>query len=226
MCGRGLVTNAHANQEGETNMAWNLSGEMIETCSCNMLCPCWYGVKELMVMDQGWCASPILLRIKDGRSDSVNLSGRTVVMALFFPGPTLYDGNATGRLYMEETTTAEQRRELEAILQGKKGGPMGALAGLIPTWLPSRSTPIAVREENGTVRATVGNIGQIQSQRLKNEAGQLMTMQNVGFAVAFQFDKQTATLAPSAGTRWSDPEMPRQWESKSGAVGAFAWSGS
>jgi hypothetical protein len=29
-------------------MAWNLTAEFTETCSCNMLCPCWYGVKELM----------------------------------------------------------------------------------------------------------------------------------------------------------------------------------
>jgi len=207
-------------------MPWNLSGEMIETCSCNMLCPCWYGIKELMVMDQGWCASPLLFRIRQGTSDGVDLSGRTLAMAIFFPGPTLYDGNATGRLYMEDTVTVEQRRELEAILQGQKGGPMGALAGLITKWLPTQTTQIAVREENGTTRATVGSVGQIQSQRLKNEAGQQMTMQNVGFAVAFQFDNRTAALAPSTGTRWADPDMPRQWESKSGAVGIFTWSGS
>jgi hypothetical protein len=71
----------------------------------------------------------------------------------------------------------------------------------------------------------VGHVGQIHSQRLKNEAGQLMTMHNVGFALALQFDQQRAELAPSAGTRWSDPDLPQQWESKSGAVGTFTWSG-
>ena len=29
-------------------MAWNVKAEFVESCSCNMLCPCWYGVKELM----------------------------------------------------------------------------------------------------------------------------------------------------------------------------------
>jgi hypothetical protein len=52
-----------------------------------------------------------------------------------------------------------------------------------------------------------------------------MTMQHVGFAVALQFDRQTAELAPSTGTRWADPDLPRQWESRSGAVGTFTWSG-
>ena len=206
-------------------MPWTLSGEMIETCSCNMLCPCWYGVQELMVMDQGWCASPILFRLRAGTADGVNLSGLTLALALFFPGPTLYDGNATARLYLEDTASAEQRSALEPIMQGKRGGPMQMLAGLIATWLPTQTTPITVQEANGTIQATVGRVGQIHSQRLKNEAGQPMTMQNVGFAVALQFDQQRAELAPSAGTRWSDPELPRQWESKSGAVGTFTWSG-
>jgi len=199
---------------------------MIETCSCNMLCPCWYGVQELMVMDQGWCASPILFRLRDGTADGVNLSGLTLALALFFPGPTLYDGHATARLYLEDTASADQRSALEQIMQGKRGGPMQILAGLITTWPPTQTTAITVQEANGTIQATVGRVGQIHSQRLKNEAGQPMTMQNVGFAVALQFDQQRAELAPSAGTRWADPELPRQWESKSGAVGTFTWSGS
>jgi hypothetical protein len=206
-------------------MPWTLSGELIETCSCNMLCPCWYGVQELMVMDQGWCASPILFRLRDGTADGVTLSGLMLALALFFPGPTLYDGNATARLYLEETTTADQRSALEPIMQGQRGGPMQILAGLITTWLPTQTTPIAVQEANGTIQAAVGNVGQIHSQRLKNEAGQPMTMHNVGFAVALQFDQQRAELAPSTGTHWSDPDLPRQWESKSGAVGTFTWSG-
>jgi hypothetical protein len=81
-----------------------------------------------------------------------------------------------------------------------------------------------VQEENGTITATIGNVGQIRSERLKNEAGQQMMMQNVGVAMVFQLENQTAELAPSEGTRWSDPDLPEQWESKSGAVGRFSWS--
>jgi hypothetical protein len=206
-------------------MPWTLSGEMIETCSCNMLCPCWYGVQALMVMDQGWCASPILFRLRDGTADGVGLGGLTFALALFFPGPTLYDGNATARLYLDEGVSAAQWSALEPIMQGQRGGPMQILAALITTWLPTATAPITVQETNGAIQATVGTVGQIHSQRLKNEAGQTMTMQHAGFAVALQFDRQTAELAPSAGTRWADPDLPQQWESRSGAVGTFTWSG-
>jgi hypothetical protein len=204
-------------------MAWNLTAEFTETCSCNMLCPCWYGVQELMVMDQGWCASAWLLRVQQGSADGVDLSGRTVAIALDFPGPTLYDGNGTARLYIDDAASADHCRELEAIFHGTKGGPMEILAGLVTKWLPTQVAKIDFQEKGGTLTATVDGFGQMKSQRLTNEAGQPTTMQNTGFTTALQFDNQAAQLAPSSGTHWSDPDMPRQFETKSGAVAKFTW---
>ena len=208
-------------------MAWNVTAEMVETCSCNMLCPCWFGVPELMVMDQGWCASAWLFRVRQGSSDGVSLGGNTFAVALDFPGPTLFDGNGTARMYFDEATTSpDQRRELEAIFQGKKGGPMEIIGGLVSNWLPTQLARVEVQEEDGTLTANVGNFGQVKSSRMKNEAGQQMTMQNTGFTTALQFDDQIGQLAPSGGTRWSDPDMPRAFETKSGVVATFNWSGS
>src|SRR5215468_9191954 len=142
-------------------MAWNLTADFTETCSCNMLCPCWYGVKELMVMDQGYCGSAWLLRVHQGNADGIDLSGRIVAAALDFPGPTLYDGNGTARLYIDDGANADQRRALEAILQGTRGGPMEILAGLVANWLPTASTAIAVQEQDGALSATVSGFGEI-----------------------------------------------------------------
>jgi len=207
-------------------MAWNLAGQLVETCSCNFLCPCWFGVKELMVMDQGWCASTLLFRVRQGNSDGINLGGRDLLIATDFPGPTLLDGNGTARIYIGEGASGDQRRELESIFQGKKGGPMEVVSGLVTRWLPTQTTRIDIQEQGDTLNATIGNFGRVQSQRLKNEAGQPMIMQNVGFAAVFQFDNQTGELAPGNGTRWSDPDLPRQFESKSGVAASFRWSGS
>ncbi len=41
----------------------------------------------------------------------------------YFPGTTFLKGNGTGRLYMGEAANEQQRRELKAIIQEKKGGP-------------------------------------------------------------------------------------------------------
>jgi hypothetical protein len=204
-------------------MAWHLTADLAENCSCNMLCPCWYGVKELMIMDQGWCAGTYLFRIRQGNADGVDLGGRTVVVAGDFPGPTLYDGDGTARVYIDAGANADQHRELEAIFQGKRGGPWEIWGGLIAKWLPTQTAKIDVHQQGATLNVTVGGFGQIKSQRLTNEAGQPTTMQNAGFATTLQFDDLAAQLAPSNGTRWSDSEMPRQFAAKSGVVATLTW---
>jgi hypothetical protein len=204
-------------------MAFNMTAQFIETCSCNMLCPCWFGVEELMLMDQGWCASTWLFRIQQGTSDGVDLSGCTVVMGLDLPGPTLFDGNGTARVYIEEEASADQQRELEAIFQGTKGGPLEIIAALISSWLPTQACKIEIQDEDDTLTASVGSFGRIKSERLKDEEGRPMSIKNAGFASKLQFDEETVYLAPS-GSQWTDPDMPHQFETKSGGVANFTWS--
>jgi hypothetical protein len=190
-----------------------------------MLCPCWYGVPELMKMDQGWCASPLLIRIESGNCDGVDVGGLNVIVGTFFPGPTLFDGAGTARLYFDPSTTEGQRAALQPVLQGQRGGPMSVVAGLTSTWLDAVITEIQVSENGDTVTASVPGYGGVKSSQLRNEAGIQMTMSNVGFTDALEFEGSTAVLAPSAGTSWSDPELPESFECKSGAVGKIHWSG-
>ncbi|MEJ2087805.1 MAG: DUF1326 domain-containing protein [Gammaproteobacteria bacterium] len=204
-------------------MAFTLKGEMIETCSCNMLCPCWYGVKELMIMDQGWCATTILFRIEEGSVDGVDLGGLNAAVGLFFPGPTMFDADGTGRLYVDDRISPEQEAALESIVQAKIGGPMEVPCSLLSSWLPTTRARIDVTAQNGNVHATVDGFGEISSKRLVNDLGDRMTMQNTGFVLAFQYENNTAELAPSDGTVWRDPDMPEVWDNKSGAVGQINW---
>jgi hypothetical protein len=97
--------------------------------------------------------------------------------------------------------------------------------GKAVTPTPSKDifTPIWAGSFHGlshfTLRFRVHQIGGDST----NEAGQPTTMQNTGFTTTLQFDNQAAQLAPSSGTHWSDPDMPRQFETKSGAVAKFTW---
>jgi hypothetical protein len=209
-------------------MTWNLSGKMVETCTCNMFCPCWFGVKELMIMDKGYCVGPVLFRIQHGISNSINLSGQDIVLMLDWPGPTILDGNGTSRLYIDDGADTNQQKEMEDIFQGRRGGPMQMLSQLIAKWLPTVKTRINIKEDNNgghNLTATVGNYGEIKSQQLKNEGGRAMTVQGAGFASVFQFENDILTLAPS-GTQWSDSDLPHtQVTTRSGAVGKFSWRG-
>jgi hypothetical protein len=192
-----------------------------------MFCPCWFGVKELMIMDKGYCGGLILFRIQDGISNSINLAGRDVVLFFDWPGPTLLDGNGTSRLYIDNEADTNQQKELEDIFQGRLGGPMQMLSQLIAKWLPTVTTRIDIKEDDAghNITARVGNQGEIKSQELRNEAGRVMTVQGAGIASMFQIENDVLTLAPS-GTQWSDSDMPHtQITTRSGALGKFSWSG-
>jgi hypothetical protein len=204
-------------------MAWTLKGHMTENCSCNMFCPCWFAVSEYMIMDQGWCDTSITWEIEEGQSDGVDLSGRIVTFLADFPGPTLFDGSGTARLYLDDGASDDQARELEAILQGKKGGSFEIVGGLISNWLPSEKTSIHVSRDGDDITVNVGSIGQVSSKALRDDQGNGFTMRGGGFVGAFGMEE--AVMAPSAGTRWSDPDMPREFETKSGARGAISLSG-
>jgi hypothetical protein len=189
-----------------------------------MFCPCWFAVKEYMIMDQGWCGGSLTFEIEDGRSDGVDLSGRTVTLLAYWPGPTLFDGKGTARVFIDDKAREEQVRELSAIFQGQKGGGvMEVLASLISTWLPVERTSIRVSRDGDIMMASVGSAGRISSKAIRDEQGNGFTIRGGGFLAAFGMEE--AELAPTAGTKWSDPGMPREFETKSGARGTVRMSG-
>jgi hypothetical protein len=201
-------------------MAWTLSGDLIEACSCNVFCPCWYGAPDVALPDKGYCTGAVTFHVHDGNADGVNLGGRTVIFALDFPGPKFFDGNATCRLYIDEGASNEQRRALEPIFQGQKGGPMALLAPLVRKWLPTDSRQIRVREDGDSITVSVSGIGEIQSHLLKDQEGHGFELRGGGFVGGMGLDM--AQIAHTS-TRWSDADLPRI-ESKSGARGKFRWS--
>jgi hypothetical protein len=205
-------------------MAWNLRGQLVESCSCNMFCPCWFGVQDLMIMDQGWCDAVLGFRIREGSSNGLALDGREVLLAVHFPGPTLFDGGATARLVVDQGADDDQQRELEVIFQGQKGGPMEVIASLVAGWLPTKRArvDVDVSEDGDSIAMTVEGAGDLRSQLLRDAEGTPFTLRGGGFVRGLGMEE--AELTPTA-TVWADPEMPQSFETKSGARGNFTWSG-
>lgn len=198
-------------------MAWRVAGQMHELCSCKFLCPCWFGPAE---PDQGWCSGAIVFDVERGSANGVDLSGHTVVLIADWPGD-FWAGNGTARLYIDDRTSPEQRRALEAIFSGKQGGPMEPIAaGVVSTWLPAETAPITINWGD-TTTGSVGNVGQITSQRLKNQAGEPASIQGAAAMGAFQLTR--LEVARTAGSHWAVPAM-RTWDADSGTTGPFDWS--
>ncbi len=162
-------------------MAWELQGHLTEACSCNMFCPCWFAVPEQMVMDQGWCAGSFLFEIEGGEAEGVELSGRRVTVLAHWPGPTLFDGNGTARIFIDDGADEDQARELAAIFQGQKGGTIEILAGTISEWLPVERASIRTSRAGDVITANIGSVGEVSSKALRDDEGNGFTLRGGGF---------------------------------------------
>ena len=200
-------------------MAWNVNGQFLEICSCEMLCPCWLGPAK---PDQGWCSGALIFNIQQGNSDGVDLSGGKVLLLADWPGD-FWAGNGTARLHIDEAASSDQRRELEAIFSGKKGGPLEPVLGAVITkWLPVQTTKVDMQWADAPAGA-VGKVGTVKTERVKDAAGRQTKVTGAAAMAAFQ--SESMDLVRSDGSRWSDPAM-RQWESGgSGTLHALSWTG-
>ena len=181
-------------------MAWELSGQLIEACSCKALCPCYLGPAE---PDQGWCSGALTFSIQKGQSEDVDLSGRAVLWLIDLP-KDFASGNGTARLYVDDAANPDQRQELEAIFTGKKGGPWAVLSSIVAKWLPTQTATINI-SDGGSPVVSVGAIGQIKLQPTKDQAGRATTVMNAASHSMMEISQ--VDLARSDGSRFVDPEM-------------------
>ena len=197
-------------------MAWHMTGQLIEACSCRSACPCVLGPAE---PDQGWCSGALTFAIQQGESDGVKLAGRRVVWLVDLP-KDFASGNGTVRIYIDDGADAQQRRELEAIFTGKKGGPGGVLGTLVAKWLPTQTAKITIDEGNNP-SVTVGTVGEVKLQRINDEAGHTAKLLYAPVLGAIQVE--SADLARGDGSHFADPDM-RRWQSGGhGSISPFSW---
>ncbi len=197
-------------------MAWSLSGQMMELCNCKMICPCTLGPAE---PDEGSCSGALLFDIRTGASDGVDLGGCKAAVGLEMP-KDFASGDITGRLYINEGASAGQRRELEAIFQGKKGGNWEAMSAAFSKWLSTQPVKIDMHwGDKPTVQ--VGNVGKVTLAPIKNDAGKPTTLSNAPLMAPFG---DSEALAFSNGSEWNDPDM-RPWKGGgNGGVTQFTWT--
>ena len=103
-------------------LPWRLSGTYLESCNCDVICPCrTIGGRRGGRSTYGVCLGALSWRIEDGRAGELDLSQLNVVIA------SRYDDDVPGSpwdfyLYLDERGDERQRGALEQIFLGHLGG--------------------------------------------------------------------------------------------------------
>lgn len=100
---------------------WELSGEYMESCNCDYLCPCIFTNPQAPATHEH-CTALMVYRIDRGRHEGIALDGLKFALVIR-SGPVMADGGWVFGVVVDETASEPQRRALAAIVGGTAGGP-------------------------------------------------------------------------------------------------------
>lgn len=133
----------------DTQLPYDLHGDLIEACSCMGPCPCWVGDDP----DDGFCNSFTGYHFRSGTVNGLDVSGITTVSLVQIPG-NVADGNWAEVMFISDNATEEQSEALLGALRGELGGPLADLAALITDRRATYKVPIeyTIGDGEGVVR--------------------------------------------------------------------------
>jgi len=135
-------------------MAWNLKGSYVETCSCDLICPCNATFDHGATYD--YCRVTLVFDIREGEVEGTDIGGLKVVVVADTP-KVMTDGNWRMGMFIDERATDEQADKLAQVFGGQLGGPMGALVPLVGEVLGVERAAIEVQDDGVNHRVRVGD---------------------------------------------------------------------
>ena len=158
-------------------MAYDLSGSMLEVCTCKVICPCWVGADP----DGGACVGTMAWHFDNGKINAVDVSGLTLGVVTHIPGNAL-KGNWRVVVYVDDKASAEQEKALLSVFTGEQGGPVADLVALFGKVVAIERAPIEfqVHKNKGTLR--IGDIMSAELEPVQGATGELATLHDTAFS--------------------------------------------
>ncbi len=125
----------------------------MEACSCRTLCRCWIGEDP----DGGACDAFNAYHVDAGQIGGIDVTGLTFVQVVQIPGNVLTPKSWRGVIYVDAKATPEQRKALLDAFQGRLGGPLADLSGLIGEEVAIHDAPIVYDLVGGAGTISVGD---------------------------------------------------------------------
>jgi hypothetical protein len=190
-----------------TTPAWNISGQYVETCSCDFVCPCILGQMAVRP-SKGSCTFAMAMQVERGSFGDVPLNGLTFIVLGLTP-EEMGKGNWSVGLVIDERATAAQRDAIVAIASGAAGGPMAPLSGLIGKFLGAEQAPIRIERNGKKFTVTAGTLVDMAGEGamgIDPNATEPMYLENTGHPVSSRLALAHASKSHvhAFGLTWDD----------------------
>jgi hypothetical protein len=135
-------------------MGWSLKGSYVETCSCELMCPCNLSFDHGATYD--FCRVTLAFDIHEGDIDGADVGGLKVVLIADTP-KVMTEGNWKLGVFVDEQASEEQEGKLVQVFSGQLGGPMAGLAPLVGEILGVQRARIEVQDDGLRHSVRVGD---------------------------------------------------------------------
>ena len=125
-------------------MSWNLRGSYVETCSCELMCPCNLSFDHGATYD--YCRVVLVFNIREGQVDGTDIGGLKVAVVADTP-KVMTEGNWRIGVFIDDQASDEQADKLLGVFSGQLGGPMAALTPLVGEMLGVKRAAIEVQDD-------------------------------------------------------------------------------
>lgn len=182
-----------------------LVGTLLEACSCGVLCPCWIGEDP----DGGECFACNAYHFDTGHIGGVDVAGLNIVNVVHIPGNVLTPKSWRVVMLVDDRATQEQHDALVGVFQGKFGGPIADLAGLVGEVSAVKSVPIEHTVVNGTGTLRVPGILDAAMEPYRGNDGTVTTLRDSIFSTV---PGSPAWVSKATKNRVTLPEHRMVWE--------------
>ena len=199
-------------------MSWKLAGSYIETCSCDVVCPCTVSFALPATRDR--CKVILVFHVESGEVEGTDVSGLTVA-ALADTPRVMSEGNWRLGVFIDAAASDEQAEKLGAVFSGALGGPMAALGPLIAENLGVERAPIEVREDGLRHSVRIGDAVDFEIEDivpLGVDTGKPVMLSGVGHPASSELNVANAT-------RSNIDAFGIQYEASAGvSTSQFSWA--
>jgi hypothetical protein len=199
-------------------MAWSLKGSYVETCSCELMCPCNLSMDHGATYD--FCRVTLVFNIREGEIDGTDIGGLKVAVIGDSP-KVMTDGNWRLGVFIDEQATDEQGEKLAQVFSGQLGGPMAGLAPLVGEMLGVERASIEVQDDGVRHSVRVGDAIDFEVEDIVPFG--VETGEPVRFAGMFHPVASDLTMAEAKRSRIN--AFGIAYEGKSGlSTAEFSWA--
>jgi hypothetical protein len=191
--------------ERATRAGYLLQGTLLEACSCGVLCPCWIGADP----DGGQCFAFNAYHFDSGSINGVDVSGLNIVNIVHIPGNVLAPGSWKVVMIVDASGTDEQKDAIVGAYQGKFGGPLADLAGLVGEVLEVRSANISHEIVGGNGKLRIAGILEAELEPFRAADGTITTLRDSLFSTV---PGSPAYVAQATRNHVDLPEHGLTWE--------------